>query len=448
VQFQRLRLSGFKSFIDPTEFRIEPGLTGVVGPNGCGKPNLLEALRWVMGAASAKAMRGEGMDDVIFAGSAGRPSRNHAEVALTIDNADHTAPSQFNADSVLEVVRRIDRGQGSTFRINGREVRARDVHLLFADASTGANSPALVRQGQISELIAAKPQNRRRILEEAGGVSGLHTRRHEAELRLRAAEANLTRLEDVMRELDSSLSRLKREARQAEKFKAISAEIRTLQSAVLFARWTDASESLTRIENEAALSLRQVEETTREAAAAAAKAATAEAAIKPLREEEQIAAAVLHRLAIERDRLELEAQRAEAEIERIRDELRRNQEGREREQHIVADAHAALERLSAEIAELAALAQAAPSRIPELEAAWQDADERRLAADAALEKLTGEAAADEARRRAAEARIEEARARLGRTNRALDLARSDRAALGPDKNPAVAEADARLAAAL
>ena len=201
MQFQRLRLSGFKSFIDPTEFRIEPGLTGVVGPNGCGKSNILEAMRWVMGAASAKAMRGEGMDDVIFAGSGARPSRNHAEVALTIDNSDHTAPAQFNKDSVLEVVRRIDRGQGSTFRVNGREVRARDVQLLFADASTGANSPALVRQGQISELIAAKPQNRRRILEEAGGVSGLHSRRHEAELRLRAAEANLNRLEDIMREL-------------------------------------------------------------------------------------------------------------------------------------------------------------------------------------------------------------------------------------------------------
>jgi chromosome segregation protein len=448
VQFSRLRLSGFKSFIDPTEFRIEPGLTGVVGPNGCGKSNLLEALRWVMGAASAKAMRGDGMDDVIFAGSAGRPSRNHAEVALTIDNSDHTAPSQFNADSVLEVVRRIDRGQGSTFRINGREVRARDVQLLFADASTGANSPALVRQGQISELIAAKPQNRRRILEEAGGVSGLHTRRHEAELRLRAAETNLNRLEDIMRELESALGRLKREARQAERFKAISAEIRTLQSAVLYARWTDASESLTRIEAEAGASLRLVETATREAAVASAEAAKAEAAIKPLREEEQVAAAVLHRLAIEKDRVEVEAQRAEAEIARIKDELRRTDEGREREQHIVADARAALERLAEELAEVQALADQAPSRIPELEATWKAADAERLAADAELEKLTGEAAADEARRRAAESRIEEARARLGRTNRALDLARGDRAALGPDTDPKAAEADAALAKAL
>ena len=258
MHFQRLRLSGFKSFVDPTEFRIEPGLTGVVGPNGCGKSNLLEALRWVMGANSAKAMRAGGMEDVIFAGSGGRASRNHAEVTLTIDNADRTAPAQFNAESVLEVVRRIDKGEGSTYRINGREVRARDVQLLFADASTGANSPALVRQGQISELIAAKPQNRRRILEEAAGVSGLHTRRHEAELRLRAAESNLARLDDVTRELDSTLNRLKREARQAEKYKKLSAEIRALQSAVLYARWTDARDARLRVEAETEAAIQAV----------------------------------------------------------------------------------------------------------------------------------------------------------------------------------------------
>jgi chromosome segregation ATPase len=204
-----------------------------------------------MGANSAKAMRAGGMDDVIFAGSGNRPARNHADVTLTIDNADRTAPAQFNDDPVLEVVRRIDRGEGSTYRINGREVRARDVQLLFADASTGANSPALVRQGQISELIGAKPQNRRRILEEAAGVSGLHTRRHEAELRLRAAEANLSRLEDVARELETALNRLRREARQAEKYKRLSAEIRAVQGAVLYARWTEARDTLNRTQTEA-----------------------------------------------------------------------------------------------------------------------------------------------------------------------------------------------------
>ncbi|HWA61424.1 MAG TPA: AAA family ATPase, partial [Caulobacteraceae bacterium] len=271
MHFQRLRLSGFKSFVDPTDFRIEPGLTGIVGPNGCGKSNLLEALRWVMGANSAKAMRAEGMDDVIFAGSGARPSRNHAEVTLTIDNAERRAPAEFNAHPILEVVRRIDRGAGSTYRVNGREVRARDVQLLFADASTGANSPALVRQGQISELIAAKPQNRRRILEEAAGVSGLHTRRHEAELRVRAAETTLTRLDDITRDLESNLGRLRREARQAEKYKRLAAQIRTLQAAVLHARWNEARVALERVEAEGAEAMGAAETAAREAAAATAK---------------------------------------------------------------------------------------------------------------------------------------------------------------------------------
>ncbi len=240
MHVQRLRVSGFKSFADPVDLRIEPGLTGVVGPNGCGKSNLLEALRWVMGAASAKAMRADGMDEVIFggagSGAGSRPARNHAEVALQLDNADRTAPAAFNDAAVIEVTRRIDRGQGSTYRVNGAEARARDVQLLFADASTGANSPSLVRQGQISELIAAKPSNRRRILEEAAGVSGLHSRRHEAELRLRAAEANLERLDDLGRELESGVSRLRREARAAETYRKLGAEIRTPQAASAPAR--------------------------------------------------------------------------------------------------------------------------------------------------------------------------------------------------------------------
>ena len=252
-----------------------------------------------------------------------------------------------------------------------------------------------------------------------------------------------------MGELESALNRLKREARQAEKFKTLSAEIRTLQSAVLYARWKDASESLTRIEAEAAaVAAHGGGGDPRGGGRRSTEAAKAEGAIKPLREEEQVAAAVLQRLAIEKDRLEVEAERAKAEIERIKDELRRTEEGREREAHIVADAHAALERLAAEIAEVQALTDQAPSRIPELQGAWEAADAERLTADAELEKLTGEAAADEARRRAAESRIEEARARLGRTNRALDLARGDRAALGPDTNPAVAEADGKLQTAL
>ena len=182
MKFERLRLTGFKSFCDAADFKIEPGLTGVVGPNGCGKSNLVEALRWVMGETSFKNMRGSGMEDVIFAGSGRRPSRNNAEVGLLLDNSDRRAPAAFNDAETIEVTRRIEREAGSTYRVNGKEVRARDVQLLFADASTGARSPSLVRQGQIGEIISAKPQARRLILEEAAGISGLHSRRHEAEL--------------------------------------------------------------------------------------------------------------------------------------------------------------------------------------------------------------------------------------------------------------------------
>ena len=361
MHFQRLRLAGFKSFVDATEFRIEPGLTGVVGPNGCGKSNLLEALRWVMGANSAKAMRAEGMDDVIFGGAGGRSSRNHAEVSLLIDNADRRAPSQFNDQVSLEVVRRIDRGSGSTYRINGAEVRARDVQLLFADASTGANSPALVRQGQISELIAAKPSNRRRILEEAAGVSGLHTRRHEADLRLRAAEANLARLDDVIRELETTLNRLRREARQAEAYKTVAAELRALQAAAVYGRWQEARATLDTAEAEHAAAEAAVQTGTGEAAAAVAAALTAAEAIKPLREEEMVAAAVLQRLNIERDRIEREEAEARAEAARLEAELARIDADHAREGQALDDALGVLRRLEKDLAEVEAAIAAAPS---------------------------------------------------------------------------------------
>jgi chromosome segregation protein len=444
VHFQRLRISGFKSFVDPTEFRIEPGITGVVGPNGCGKSNVLEALRWVMGANSAKAMRAGGMDDVIFAGASGRASRNHAEVSLTIDNADRAAPAAFNSEPVLEVVRRIDRGAGSTYRINGREVRARDVQLLFADASTGSNSPALVRQGQISELISAKPQNRRLILEEAAGVSGLHTRRHEAELRLRAAEANLSRLDDVARELETTLSRLKREARSAERYKKLSAEIRALQGALLHARWSEAKQAAERLLAEAQGSGREVEDTARAAAAAAVRAEAAEAAIKPLREAETVSAAILHKLAIEKDRLEREHEALAAEAERLTAELGRIDADRAREAQIVEDAQLALGRLAADLAALEAAIAGAPARIPELEAEARAAEAARAEADAQVEALAGELAAEEARRHAATSRVEEAQTRVSRTRRALDQARHERDQLGPPENPQALQAKAEF----
>ena len=224
MKFTRLKLHGFKSFSDLTELQIEPGLTGVVGPNGCGKSNLVEALRWVMGESSYKEMRASGMDDVIFSGCGNRPARNAPKSTLALDNADRTRPRHHSMmPTLLEVTRRIEREDGSVYRVNGSEVRARDVQLLFADASTGAHSPAIVGQGRIGELIAAKPQARRALLEEAAGIAGLHTRRHEAELRLNAADQNLARIEDVITEFEQQFEVLKQQARRATRYRTLSA---------------------------------------------------------------------------------------------------------------------------------------------------------------------------------------------------------------------------------
>jgi chromosome segregation protein len=447
MQFQRLRLVGFKSFVDPTEVHITPGLTGIVGPNGCGKSNVLESLRWVMGANSAKAMRGQGMDDVIFAGAADRPARSHAEVSLSIDNAQRRAPQPFTDSAVLEVSRRIDRGQGSTYRINGKEVRARDVQLLFADASTGANSPALVRQGQISELIAAKPQNRRRILEEAGGVSGLHTRRHEAELRLKAAETNLDRLDDIGKELETALTRLKREARQAEKYRKISAEIRALQSAVLLARWKEAVQA--RDEATAALREAEAEVGRTEVASASARTETlrAQEGLKPAREEDAVAGALLHRATLERDRLDMAEQAARAEVERLEREAGRIEADIARETGMAGDAEAELTRLADAVAALEAEVEAAPTRGPELDQALEQAETARRAAEAEVERLTSELAAVEARARAESARRQDAETRLERLQASRAQTASEREALAPSDTPEQAEAEAALATA-
>src|SRR5215471_12948004 len=234
MHIERLRLVGFKSFVEAAELTVGPGLTGIVGPNGCGKSNLVDALRWVMGEGSAKRLRGGGMDDVIFAGSAGRPGRNIAEVVLTIDNSTRAAPFAFNDRETIEVSRRIDRGGGSSYRINGREARARDVQLLFADAATGAHSGALVSQGRVGALISAKPTERRLLLDEAAGTSGLHTRRHEAELKLQGAETNLARVDDVIATLTLQIEALRKQARQAQRYRRLGEQIRQTE-ALLFA---------------------------------------------------------------------------------------------------------------------------------------------------------------------------------------------------------------------
>ena len=233
MDFSKLRLSSFKSFVEPIEIDIKDGLTGVVGPNGCGKSNLVEAIRWVMGEASYKSMRASSMEGVIFQGTQNRPSRNSAEVSLVLNNKDRDAPLMCNDADIIEVTRRIEREAGSVYKLNGNDTRARDIQMLFADASTGARSPSLVRQGQIQELIDQKPNERRRILEDAAGISGLHVRRHEAELRIKSAETNIDRLDDILKELASQVRSLNKQSREANRYKNLSEKIRETEILLL-----------------------------------------------------------------------------------------------------------------------------------------------------------------------------------------------------------------------
>ena len=378
MKLTRLRLIGFKSFVEPTDFIIAPGLTGVVGPNGCGKSNLVEALRWVMGESSHKAMRAADMDDVIFSGNQNRPARNTAEVSILIDNSDRTAPAQFNGEENLDVSRRIAREEGSTYRVNGREVRARDVQILFADASTGARSPALVHQGRIGEIVQAKPEQRRRVLEEAAGIAGLHARRHEAELRLRAAEQNLLRLEDVIGQLAQQINSLKRQARQAVRYRALSQHVRKAEATLFHVRYRRATEELAEAAHAEEASIRELAARTGEQAEAAKQQAIAAAQLPDLREAEAKAAAALQRLIAARDALEREEIRAKERMAELDRRMAQTTEDRDREAQLLSDAEATLARLDAEREALEREAGAAAER-------RAGADARVAAADVALE---------------------------------------------------------------
>ena len=348
MKLRRLRLLGFKSFVEPTDFLIEPGLTGVVGPNGCGKCNLVEALRWVMGESSYKSMRASSMDDVIFSGSNNRPARNNAEVAIAIDNSDRSAPAAFNDQDTIGIARRIERETGSTYRINGREVRARDVQILFADASTGARSPALVHQGRIGEIIQAKPEQRRRVLEEAAGVVGLHARRHEAELRLKSAETNLLRVEDVIGQLATQIDGLKKQARQAIRYRTVSAQVRKSEAMLYHLRWTVATSEASEAERAKDMCVREVATRVGAEAEASKRQALAQASLPELREAEARAGATLHRLNVALQDLDREEARAKDRIAELDLRLVQFAADGEREQKLVADAEAALARLIAE----------------------------------------------------------------------------------------------------
>ena len=426
MEFRRLRLAGFKSFVEPVDLLIEPGLTGVVGPNGCGKSNLLEALRWVMGEGSPKSMRSGGMDDVIFAGTSARPAREFATVTL------HLAGS---AGEEIEVQRRIQRGAGSDYRLNGRDARAQDVRLLFADSATGAHSPAIVGQGRISAIIAAKPAERRQLLEEAAGIAGLAVRRREAEIRLRAAEANVTRLDDVIRGLETQANTLRRQAKSAERYRSLSDRIRHGEAALIHARWHTAVALSERARKAAVAAETLAAERTRLAAQLTAEAADANAGLPALRQAEAEAAAAAQALRQRRALLDAEAQELARRDAALAASIASIDRDAARETALADDAAVAGERLAGEDAALAERLAALAAERPALaerqslaeaaalaaETALSDAMAAHAAAAAAARAATDAAAAATARAARAEAEAKNLAERLARLAPALDL---------------------------
>ena len=451
MQFTRLRLNGFKSFVDPTDLLIRHGLTGVVGPNGCGKSNLLEALRWVMGENRPTAMRGSGMEDVIFAGTGTRNARHFAEVALHLDNSDRRAPAGFNDSDEIEVTRRITREAGSAYRLNGKDVRARDVQMLFADASTGAHSPALVRQGQIAELINARPRARRRILEEAAGIAGLYQRRHEAELKLNGTEANLARVTDVLEQMAAQLATLARQARQAARYRALGAELRQAEGMLLFLRWREADALCA----EAEAHLRTALSTRGSAEAAVGTAATARAgsedALPPLREEAAVAGAILQRLTVQAETLNEAERRATDAIRALESRRAQLDADIDRETGLNADAGDAIARLEAEAAELAAAEAGHGPALADAESAAEGAAAALAAQERALSQATEDAARLAAAHQAATQAVTDAAQRLERlqagSRTAAETAREADTALAAAE-AALTDTDAQLQAAL
>ena len=433
MRIRQLRLSGFKSFVEPATLRIEPGLTGVVGPNGCGKSNLLEAIRWVMGENSPKSMRSGGMDDVIFAGTATRPARDFAEVVLIAEDGQ---------GEELEVTRRIERGAGSAYRVNGRDVRAKDVALTFADAATGAHSPALVSQGKIAQVIAAKPAERRQMLEEAAGIAGLHVRRRDAEQKLRATEANLARLEDLMAGLDTQMAALRRQARQAERYTRLSDEIRLAEARLVFARWRDAAAAAEAARAQAATAEERVEIATvaaREAQAAQARAAERLAEARDeLADRRDDASAHGHRMATLTSQLEAAEQRL-ADLVRQRQRLEQDRGEADR---LTRDAAEALARLERDLATGLVALEADEARRPALVARVEDSERAGRAAELALARATADQAGVEAEWRVAEAAIEQAGTRLARLETESRRLAGAREALAQAGDP-----DAKVAAA-
>ena len=346
MNFKKLKILGFKSFVDPTDIIIEKGLTGIVGPNGCGKSNVVESLRWCMGETSPKSMRGSGMEDVIFSGTSDRPARNNAEVTIYLENTNRSAPSEYNDGDEIQIKRKIEVERGSEYRINGKEVRARDVQRLFADLSTGAHSPSLISQGRVGALINAKPIDRRSVLEEAAGISGLHSRRHEAELKLKGAETNLQRVKDIMKQLHNQINSLKKQAEQAETYRSISDEISKLEGIVLYLKWSSLKESFEKSDENLKDSEALIQKYTTQLAQITSEQLRANEKLKPLRDKEIEAAAKLNRINLERESLDSEEERIKDTKLNLEQTIKQIISDYEREQFQLKDATKDLEALN------------------------------------------------------------------------------------------------------
>ncbi len=419
MKITRLRLLGFKSFVDATELVIEPGLTGVVGPNGCGKSNLLEALRWVMGESSHKSMRAAAMDDVIFSGSGGRPERSSAEVTMFLDNSARKAPAEFNDGDIIEITRRIEREAGSAYRINGREVRARDVKVLFEDAATGARSPALVRQGQIGEIVNSKPEQRRRILEDAAGIAGLHTRRHEAELKLRAAETNIERLNDVAGQLQSQTESLKRQARQARRYKELSTDIRQQEALALHLTWQDAHQNVEHEEAQLTETMMRLGAATEAEAKAFKEELRLAEALPPLREAESVKAAALARFKIEQQNLEREATRAAERARELDARTKHLEADLARETGFIHEAKETLLHLDADLAAIKEADRKAVDEEAKEKSKLETAEAHRVRTDAHFADITHRAADARAKLKSLEAALAERKDLVGKIARQI-----------------------------
>lgn len=407
VQFSKLRLTGFKSFVENTELEIGQGLTGIVGPNGCGKSNLVEALRWAMGENSPKRMRSSEMNDVIFNGTEQRPPRNTAEVVLYLDNTDRTAPAELNDSDELEVSRKIERDVGSVYKVNGKNVRMRDVQLLFADSSIGAHSPALVSQGRVADMINAKPTQRRMVLEEAAGISGLHARRHEAELKLRAAETNLLRVEDVLGAMNVQLEGLKKQARQASRYRNLSGHIQTAEGSVLYLRWLESTTAVEQATAAFATAETLVRNHTLTVTNLTTQQTEAAASLPQLRQKEAECAAALQRLKLAYGSLESEERQVIEERTKSEQLLGQFNADVAHEDTQKSEADETVSRLTAEKATLEEEAQQQAGREEEARLLVEEQQQSVEKQETELSQLTEEVAAQEAARHSAQRQIQD-----------------------------------------